>query len=186
MLYAFYDTYTSTVHLSFVNPLKHTMLGLSCCEEGNKAVLSHDTRSIAMVSEVIPHLKATGSADSARLMILLSYLANHEVPIELLCRGATPQKRWTKDGDIFKANPAELGLSDDLIRICSPDTLTKVLSKLQSFSAIDWVSNSHFKLTESARHGILNRLTDSTHSFWCLQALILVSHSIPWKYLEQM
>lgn len=69
------------------------MLGFGCCKGGKEAVLSHDVISIAMVSEVIPHLKATGSADSARLVILLSYLANHEVPIDLLCRGASPRKR---------------------------------------------------------------------------------------------
>lgn len=161
------------------------MLGFSCCEGGNEGVLNHDTRSIAMVSDVIPQLKVTGSADSTHLIILLSYLANHEVPIDLLCRGASPRKRWTEDGDIVETDPAELGLSNDLIRICSPDTLTKVLSELQSLSAIDWVSNSRFKLTERVRDGILDRLPNSTHSFWCLQALILASRSIPWKYLEQ-
>ncbi|OQE47533.1 hypothetical protein PENCOP_c001G09023 [Penicillium coprophilum] len=173
------------LHLSFVNPPKHTVLGFSRCEGRNEAVLSDDTRSIAMVLEVIPHLKATGSADSARLMILLSYLANYELPVDLLYRGASPRKRWTKDGDIVEEDPGELGLSDDLIRICSPDTLTKVLSKLQSSSAIDWVSNSRFKLSERARDRMLNMLPGSTHSFWCLQALILASRSIPWKYLEQ-
>lgn len=113
------------------------MLGFNRCEGRNEAALSDDTRSIAMVFEVILHLKATGSADSARLMILLSYLANYEVPVDLLCRGASPRKRWGKDGDIVEGDPAELGLSNDLIRICSPDTLTKVLSKLQSSLAID-------------------------------------------------
>lgn len=136
-----------------------------------------------MVSEVTSDLTAMGSADAELLIILLSFLADHEVSADLLCRGASPRKRWTDDGVISEKGPAELGLSEDLIRICSPNTLTKTLSNLQS--AIVWTTTSRFKLRKRERERILKRLSP-WNPFWCLQALIVACRSVPWKYLEHM
>ncbi|KAL4889252.1 hypothetical protein BDV59DRAFT_195802 [Aspergillus ambiguus] len=160
---------------NFVNCPPHT--------EGNEVVLSQGIRSVAVVSEVISDPTTTGSADAEPLIILLSFLADHEVSADLLCRGASPRKRWTDDGEISEMGPAELGLSDELIRICSPNTLTRTLSELQS--AIVWTSTSRFKLSQRERGKILKRLSPS-NSFWCLQALIVACRSVPWKYLEHM
>ena len=154
--------------------------------EGSKEVRNHDTRSIVMASEAVTNPRDTGSADAECLMMLLAFLANQEIPTDLLYRGASPRKRWDEGGEIVGTDAAYLGLSDDLIRICSPEKLPNTLSKLQSMSVIIWISKSNFKLVETERNVILRRLPSSTYSFWRLQALILASRSIPWKYLEKM
>lgn len=151
--------------------------------KGNQVVPSQGTRSVAIASELTLDPTDTGSADAELLIILLSFLADHEVSAEFLCRGASPRKRWTDDGLISEIRPAELGLSEDLIHICSPNTLTKTLSKLQS--AIVWTTTSRFKLRERERERILERLSPR-NPFWCLQALIVACRSVPWKYLEHM
>ncbi|PYH93607.1 hypothetical protein BO71DRAFT_327280 [Aspergillus ellipticus CBS 707.79] len=173
-------------YLNFVDHRKY-MTQISNRYEGwNKGVSGLNSMSLAIVPVVIPHLKAARSADSVRPTILLSFLADHDIPIDLLYRGSSRRKRWTEGGEIIETDPAELGLSEHLIRVCAHDRLTNTLSELQSLSAIVWTSNSTFQLRERERREIQERLSTSLRSFWCLQALILACRSVPWKYLEHM
>lgn len=181
-----YYTYTFTAYLNFVDYGKYMTQIYNRHEGWNEGVSGLDSMSLAIVSVVIPHLKAAGSADSARLTILLSFLADHDIPIDLLYRGSSRRKRWTEGGEIIETDPAELGLSEHLMRVCAHDRLTNTLSELQSLSAIVRTSDSKFKLRERERQEIQERLTPSLRSFWCLQALILACRSVPWKYLEHM
>jgi hypothetical protein len=125
---------------------------------------------------------ATDSVDAEPLIILLSFFANQEVSVDLLCRGTSPRKRWTDDGEISYVDPATLGLSDVLIQTCSTEILTKTLFKIDS--AITWKSATTFSLTKEQRDRTLKLVPSSLYPFWSLQALILACRSVPWKYLE--
>lgn len=135
-----------------------------------------------MTSEVIPNAMTTGCADAEPLIILLSFLADHGVSVDLLCRGTSPRKRWTDGGEISKVDPATLGLSDDLIRSCIPEILTRTLSRLDS--AIVWESTARFRLVQGERERTFKRLPSYLYPFWSLQALTLACRSVPWKFLE--
>lgn len=138
-----------------------------------------------VASDVLPGLEGTESEDAKVLVVLLCFLAQSEIPLALLSRGASRRKRWDESGGIEQREAFGSGLFDELVRICSCNmTLNRALSQLQSSSAIPKISDDTFKLDQCVKAAILRRIPTEHHSAWRLQALIIACRSIPWKYLE--
>lgn len=117
--------------------------------------------------------------------MLLCFLGDSVLPSDLLSRGTTSCKRWNDLGNIGDVEALDLGLSSEIVSICSsPAKLGKILSQLESISAISKVSDHSFRLDKTLPTAVIGRIPIELHSFWRLQALIIACHSIPWKYLE--
>ncbi|KAH8698467.1 hypothetical protein BGW36DRAFT_376153 [Talaromyces proteolyticus] len=141
--------------------------------------------SMAAASKVIPELEKAGAGDTNLLLVLLCFLGNSILPLDLLSRGTAPRKRWNDHGGIEDMDVLHYGVSYELFRICSsPTKLGSILSRLQSFSAISKVSEQTFKLDNSLPAAVIGTIPIEFHPFWRLQALTIACHSIPWKYLE--
>lgn len=129
--------------------------------------------------------KMVMESDNAYLMAtLLSFFAEHENSLDLLCRGGSPRKRWTEAGSIMETNAVDSGLCHELSCICSTNNLKIALGELCSISVISWISDDSFSLNDTTRHEIRSNLPPSLESFWSLQAFIIAYRSVPWKYLE--
>jgi hypothetical protein len=141
--------------------------------------------STAAASEVLPGLERTQSEDAKLLVVLLCFLANFDVPLDLLYRGASPRKRWDEFGRIEETDALHLGLFPELARICSyKTTLNHALSQLQSSLAISRISEHTLRVDQSVLAAMTTRIPVEFHPTWRLQAFIIAYRSIPWKYLE--
>jgi hypothetical protein len=52
--------------------------------------------------------------DNMLFLILACFLAKYNISLHVLSRGATPRKRWTKNGEIYKAESGSLKLAAEL------------------------------------------------------------------------
>lgn len=121
------------------------------------------------VSEVLPGLKGTELEDAKVLIVLLCFLAQSEIPLDLLSRGASPRKRWDESGGVEQRGASDSGLFAELVRICSCNTtLNHALSQLQSPSAISKVSHDTFKLNRHVMALILRRIPPEFYPIWRL------------------
>lgn len=139
--------------------------------------------SIAAASEAFPG--GIHSDDAKLLLVLLCFLSNSEVPVDLLFRGATPRKRWDNYGEIKETEALHVGLLHELVDLLSDIAkLDNALWELQSLSAISRNSNRTYILDRSILARVSDSLPPQFHPFWRQQVLVVVYRSIPWKYLE--
>ncbi|EED11703.1 conserved hypothetical protein [Talaromyces stipitatus ATCC 10500] len=124
-------------------------------------------------------------ADTSLLLVLLCFLNDSILPLDLLSRGTTRRKRWNDSGGIEDVDVLHFGLSSKLASICStPTRLDETLDKLQSLLAISKITDYTFELDKSLPAAVIGLIPNEFHPFWRLQALIIACRSIPWKYLE--
>lgn len=139
--------------------------------------------SKAIAEQARPGLKR---ADESLLLILLCFL-NHEVSLDVLFRGASSRKRWTKKGEKENAGPSRMGLAKDLQLLLSDrPRLEMAFHGLEKRSAIKKNHNEIYTVISVIRNHILDQLPRQLHSFWRLQALIIAYRAVPWKHLEPM
>lgn len=141
--------------------------------------------SMAAVSEACPELEQIQSEDSKILLVLLCFLGQAEIPLNLLSYGSSSRKRWSELGEIMELNALDSGLLRDLTRIClHPARLEDALSILEISSAISR-SNKCCQVYQHIRDTIFSKLPMEHHPLWKLQAFIIAYRSITWKYLER-
>ncbi|OJD20889.1 hypothetical protein ACJ73_07771 [Blastomyces percursus] len=159
---------------------------MSRCLHTASSTASHwKESSMAAVSEALSESREDHSESAGLLCVLLCFLAELEVPLQLCVRGSTPRKRWNNRGDIEVMNALDAGLVPELVQALSHHTdLDNALRELRSFSAVSSKSGSTCSLDPSVSARILRSLPLEFHSFWRKQALIVAFRSIPWKYLE--
>jgi hypothetical protein len=152
--------------------------------------VSHDsadatwkTLSKAIAEQARPGLVRT---DESLLLILLCFF-NDEVSLDVLSRGASPRKRWTRQGEIENIGPSRMGLAPDLQFLLSDRTRLEIAAdELEKHSAITKNFNETYTVISVIRNHILDQLPRQLHSFWRLQALIIAYRAVPWKHLEPM
>jgi hypothetical protein len=127
----------------------------------------------------------SGSDDAKRLLLLLSFLAAEEIPVDLLVRGATPRRRWDIQGEIEGVDALRAGLDPELGSFLS-DTLrlSNAFFELDLLSAVSKNSGQTYTLNEAVAGRIHESLPPEHRSFWRCQALVVAYRAIPWKYIE--
>jgi hypothetical protein len=141
--------------------------------------------SIAAASEALPGVGGIHSEDTKLLLVLLCFLASSEVPLDLLFRGASPRRRWNEHGEIEEADALYSGLHSELVHLLSSMAkLSNAFGELVALSAVSRNSDQTYIVDQAVLACVSDSLPPELHSFWRLQALIVVYRSIPWKYLE--
>uniref|UniRef100_A0A093URQ6 Uncharacterized protein n=1 Tax=Talaromyces marneffei PM1 TaxID=1077442 RepID=A0A093URQ6_TALMA len=139
--------------------------------------------SKAIAERARPGLMRT---DESLLLILLCFF-NHEVSLDVLCRGASSRQRWTRQGENENTGPSSMGLAKDLQFLLSDYTRLKIAAhELEKHSTITKNYNETYTVISVIRNHIIDQLPRQLHSFWRLQALIIAYRAVPWKHLEPM
>ncbi|KJZ68661.1 hypothetical protein HIM_11946 [Hirsutella minnesotensis 3608] len=131
--------------------------------------------SKAAVQEIIPF-----GRESSLLLILLSFLCDSIVSVDMLSQAASPRKQWAVDGGIeIVASPWALrhDYSND-------STVRTTLDRLVGLSLISSTSDGNYRVDSEIRKTVLSTLPFNLHSFWRHQALCVAWAAIPWKYLQ--
>jgi hypothetical protein len=127
------------------------------------------------------------SEDASTLLILLSFLKSEKIPLELLFRGATPRKRWNVQGEIEEVDAIHTGLVPESGSLLSDVTrLSNAFHGLDLLSTVSKNSDQTYTVDEAVVARIRESLSPELHSFWRFQALVIVSRSTPWKYIEKL
>lgn len=138
--------------------------------------------SEATSSKILPGLITD---DSKLLLILLCFLADSDISVDLLYFGATPRKRWTEEGGIVEMGAHYIGLMPNLERLLSDrPRISNAFNELHGMAAIAKNANGGYVLDAATRARILGTLPSPNHRPWRQQALLLTYRSVPWKYLE--
>lgn len=118
------------------------------------------------------------------LLILLCFLADSKVSIDMLHRGGTPRKRWTEDGRIGDMS----ALHDITLQLLLSDlsALKEAMNGLQRRSAVSVDMGGTYTLRPDIKATVLEELPSADFLFWRRQALIIAYRAVPWKYLETM
>jgi hypothetical protein len=141
--------------------------------------------SLAAASKAVPGLELNGSEDAKLLLLLLCFLGQPEIPLDLLSSGASSRMRWNKQGGLDESTALVPGLLPELIHICShPRALDGALSKLGSLAAVSRNAQT-CSLDRHVRDALSSVLPIESRSVWRIQAFIVAYRSIPWKYLER-
>lgn len=137
--------------------------------------------SAATASDMLPGL---GEPDAKLLLVFLCFLASCDVSLNILTLGATPRKRWTQQGQVERVAASRVGLAPALEQFLSDaPRLARAVGQLERLSALS-TSSSKICVLYPIRARLLAALPSGLHQFWRLQALIVMHHSPPWKYLE--
>ncbi|KAG5743179.1 hypothetical protein H9Q70_014112 [Fusarium xylarioides] len=142
--------------------------------------------SIAAVSESFPGSSSGYSDDASILLAFLSVLAvSDKVPLDLLSRGAAPQRRWNMRGEIEEADAVATGLAPELCSLLSDSSrLNDAFYELELSSAVSKNRDDTYNVDETVASRINERLLPENLLFFRSQALIVVYRAIPWKYIE--
>jgi hypothetical protein len=141
--------------------------------------------SLAIVFEAIPESSNTRSEDASILLVLLSFLATEEVPLDLLLRGATPRRRWNARGEIEEANATIASLAPEVANILSDlSRLRNAFRELDLSSVVSRKSDDAYTLNEAVASDVRKKLSPEYTSFWKRHALVVAYRAIPWKYIE--
>jgi hypothetical protein len=123
--------------------------------------------------------------DENLLLILLCFF-NEQVSLDVLSRGASSRRRWTRQGENENTGPSSMGLATDLQLLLSDHTRLDIAAhELEKHSAIT-KNNETYTVISVIRNHIIDQLPHQLHSFWRLQALIISYRAVPWKHLEPM
>jgi hypothetical protein len=142
--------------------------------------------SLNAASKTLPRPSNTHSEDANILLVLLCFLATREkIPVNLLFRGAKPQKRWNVHGQVEEMDAICAGLDSELGRLLSDiPRLSSAFNELDLSSVVSKHSDQTYTVDEAVVGRIRKGLSPELHAFWRCQALILAYRSIPWKYIE--
>lgn len=142
--------------------------------------------SLGAVFEAVPGSSDIHSEDANVLLVLSSFFTSSEkIPLDLLCCGATPRRRWTMEGGVEKTDTVRAGLAPELCSLLSDiSRLTNALHELALSSTISKDSDQTYTLDGAVASRVRKRLSADHLSFWKRQALIVAYRAIPWKYIE--
>lgn len=146
-------------------------------------------RSEEAALEAEPRLVQSGLGKSALLLVILSFLNSSQITTSVLHRGGTPRKRWSESGEMKEVTAFQAGLVDEVIALLSNDVeLDLALRNLLAISAIKMepltTGQPVFTLDDQIQTRVSERLSSELKTFWRHQALLLVSHGFPRRYLD--
>jgi hypothetical protein len=126
-------------------------------------------------------LKATPiGTENKLLLILLSFLSDSQVSMDMFSQAAMPRKVWATDGEV-ETSSSEWVLS----HILSTDAaIQAAFDRLVGLSLVSSTTDSEYSVNADTRTMILNTLPLELHSFWRQQALYVACAAILWKYLH--
>jgi len=142
------------------------------------------TGTVAVERAAGPPSEATSDKDVNDLLTLSSFFAPAtKIPLDMLHRGATPRKRWNKEGGIeSRASNVDPGLASLL---ADRNRVICVLEKLrQSGDAATYPAHESYTINDEARRRTLDSLDGEQQKSWKEQALLVAYHALSWKNIE--
>ena len=146
--------------------------------------ISNDTE---MVARALPSEVLSGeiSEDGRLLLFVVCMLSSTAFSPGLLLSGATPRKRWTKQGLVGQAGCD--GLSAALrIMLSDESKLRGALDELESASALTKTADESYVMDPTTGSRIREDILPEDTQFWRRQAFLVICHAVPWKYLETL
>lgn len=133
--------------------------------------------SEASISEVVPV-----DAKYKPLLVLLSFLSESPVTLDMLVQATIPQKIWALDGGIETFSYEGIRIVDHPI---NNDHITRTsLNEPIELSMVSLVANESYLINYNIREAILRFLPHELQFQWRQQALHIACAAIPWKYLH--
>ena len=118
--------------------------------------------------------------------MLLCFLENFQLTTELLWRGNTYQKRWNQLGETTEIKVFETCFDRDLGKMCSDHSNLNQL--FQKFETAFIIRVDFFIKMTALNQQVVARVTDGLPRiiklFWMHQALLIIIHGFPRKYLK--
>uniref|UniRef100_A0A1Y1LRL0 MalT-like TPR region domain-containing protein n=1 Tax=Photinus pyralis TaxID=7054 RepID=A0A1Y1LRL0_PHOPY len=125
-------------------------------------------------------LKATPiGTENKLLLILLSFLSDSQVSVDMFFQAAMPRRGWATDGGVESSSEWVLGHT-----LSTNATIKAAFDRLVELSLISSTADARYSVNADTRTMILNTLPLELHSFWRQQALYVACAAIPWKYLH--
>lgn len=123
------------------------------------------------------------SEDGMVVLVLVCMLSSNAFSTDLLLSGATPRKRWTKQGHVGEADCD--GLSSALQAVLSSSLrLQGAIEELENASALTKALDGSYTVDAATKSRTLRTLPPKDIQFWRRQAFLVICHAVPWKYLE--
>ena len=145
--------------------------------------------SEAAAIQAEPRLIEYGSRNAALVLVLLCYLDSSQITTGVLYRGSTSQNRWSECGEIEEVAAYQAGLVHEVVTLLSDDTeLDLAFRSLLAASAIRaepcTIGPTTYAVNDQVKIRVYENLLPIVRSFWRRQALLLVSHGFPRRYLD--
>ncbi len=136
-----------------------------------------------------PRLIEYGSGNAALVLVLLCFLDSSQITTGVLYRGSTVQNRWSECGETEEATAYQAGLVHEVVALLSDNTeLDLAFRNLLAASAIRTEPRTTgppiYTVDDQVKIRVYENLPRIVRSFWRRQALILVSHGFPRRYLD--
>lgn len=147
-----------------------------------------DIPSLEEISQAIPGSSDNGLSNDSRMLVafLSSFSPRSMIPLDLF-RGATPRKRWAKDGNLEDTRAEQFGLVTELCGFLSSNhRLKSGFRDLEALSVVSQESDQAYSISDGVTKGVLEKLSPESLDFWKTQALLVLYRSIPWKYIDPM
>ncbi|KAF2005721.1 hypothetical protein P154DRAFT_542650 [Amniculicola lignicola CBS 123094] len=151
--------------------------------------------SLTAISEAVPGSSGIHSEDANILLIILAFfLTSNTIPLDLLIHGATPRKRWTRQGEVEEVDATCIGLVLELgLLLSDMPRLAKAFQELKLSSSVILDSVNSYTVNEHVTSCIRENLLAEHLPFWRSQALIkrftisqaeVAARNIPDPYLH--
>jgi len=136
-----------------------------------------------------PGLRECSSGKPALLLVLVCFLASSQISSGMLHRGGTPRNRWSEYGEMEEITAVEAGIAPELVALLSDGTeLELAFGNLLAASVIRMelpkTGPPTFTVDDQVKNRVSERLPLIVRTFWRRQALLLVSHGFPRRYLD--
>lgn len=136
-----------------------------------------------------PRLIEYGSGNAALFLMLLCFLDSSQITTGELYRGSTAQNRWSECGETEEVTACQAGLVHEVVALLSDDAeLHLAFGNLLAAGAIRENPGTTEPTTHTMDDQIKIRICEDLpcifKSFWRRQALMLVSHGFPRRYLD--
>ena len=130
-----------------------------------------------------------GSGNAALVLVLLCFLDSSQITTGVLYRGSTAQNRWSECGETEEVTACQAGLVHEVVALLFDDAeLDLALGNLLAAAAIreepGTTGPTTYTMDDQIKIRICENLPRKVRSFWRRQALMLVSHSFPRRYLD--
>ncbi|KAI9847786.1 MAG: hypothetical protein M1837_001679 [Sclerophora amabilis] len=124
------------------------------------------------------------SKEASQLLLLFCFLDPANISESMLSRGCSPQKRWSRQGEITDMAAEDAGLDRSLVALLKNEMdFDAAIERLLSFSLIhrnsDLNGSRSFSLHPLVQHCASQRVSAVVQDKWRLQAILLVCHAFP-------